>query len=101
MGGVLTEAELNTGDKKYVSPDQCINASTAAFRDETWFVKDAGHIGGIYGSEYSEFLFRLLDADTQPTVDTFEGYTQFMQTDAAENLSPVTGQTVLPGNVFC
>lgn len=101
VGGVLTEEALNTGDKKYVSPDQCINASTAAFRDETWFVKDAGHIGGIYGSEYSEFLFRLLDADTQPTVDTFEGYMQFMQTDAAENLSPVTGQTVLPGNVFC
>ncbi len=101
VGSALSDEEQNAGDKKYLSPDKCINASTAAFRDETWFVKDAGHIGGIYGSEYSAFLFSLIDSDEQPTVDTFENYPQFMQTDAQEKLSPVQAVTVLPSNVIC
>ncbi len=90
VGGKLSEEELAIGDAKYVSADGCINASTALFRDETWFTKDCAHVGCRYHSDYTYLIFSILEAETQPTVDTWEKYPQFMQADGKENLTPVT-----------
>ena len=90
VGGRLTDAELSVGNAKYVSPDGCINASTCVYPDYTWFIKDGGHVGCVYGSGYTEFVFLLLEAPTQPTVDTWEAYPQFLQADGGLDLSPAT-----------
>ena len=89
LGSTLTEEQLAQGDKKYVSADKCINASTCMYRDYTWFVKEAGHVLGLYGSDCSLFLFTLLESETQPTIDSFDEYPQFMQSSAAETLTPL------------
>ena len=90
VGGKLSEEERTVGDAKYVSADGCINASTALFRDQTWFCKDCAHVGCRYHSDYTYLIFSVLESETQPTVETWEKYPQFMQADGAENLTPVT-----------
>lgn len=90
VGHTLSEAELAVGDAKYVSPDRCINASTALFRDETWFTKDCIHVACRYHSDYTYLIFSILESAEQPTVETWEKYPQFMQADGEENLSPAT-----------
>ncbi len=89
VGSTLTEQQLAVGDSKYVSADKCINASTCMYRDYTWFVKDAGHVLGLYGSDCSLFLFALLESETQPTIASFPEYPQFMLSDSAETLAPL------------
>ncbi len=89
LGGVLSDEQLAYGDAKYVSADKCINASTSMYRDYTWFVKDAGHVLGLYGSDCCLFLFTLLESEEQPTIDTFSEYPQFMQSNASETLAPL------------
>ena len=89
VGGKLSAEELAVGDPKYVSADGCINASTCAYPDYTWFTKDAGHIPTTYGSDYDSLVFALLESSTQPTVTTWKAYPQFMQAQGTA-LSPLT-----------
>ena len=95
-GGALTSvvgkelpADQLTGDKKYISPDNCINANTCLYKDYTWFLKGAGHVIGRYDSDCVYFLFTLLESEAQPTVDSFASYPQFMLSGAEETLSPL------------
>lgn len=90
VGEKLGEEELRIGDAKYVSPDGCINASTALYRDYTWFTKDSSHVGCTYNSDYTMLIFSILEHDTQPTVTTWEKFPQFLQADENENFTPVT-----------
>ncbi len=85
----LSEEYLATADSKYVSADKVIDASTALFKDNTWFVKDAPHVAADYGTDYSDFTFALLESETQPTIYMFEEYPQFMIADDALSLSPL------------
>lgn len=87
IGSTLSEAELSVGESKYVSADKCINASTCLYKDQTWFIKDAGHVIGLYGSDCVLFLFELLECEDQPTINTWAEYPQFMSSDANETLS--------------
>ena len=86
VGETLPEEDLD-GDPAFISPDGCVNANTALYRDATWFVKDVMHVGCIYNSEYTMLLFRLLEAETQPTIHTWSEYPQFLVADENENLS--------------
>ncbi len=90
VGDVLTDEELAAGEEKYVSADRCINASTALYRDMTWFVKDTTHVGCVYHSDYTYLIFSILETESQPTVETWEKYPQFMQAGEGESLSPLT-----------
>ncbi|MBR3768751.1 MAG: hypothetical protein IKL10_11020 [Clostridia bacterium] len=89
LGSTLSKEQLSVGESKYVSADKCINASTCIYPDYTWFGKDAGHVVGLYGSEFTHFLFTLLEAETQPTINTWAQYPQFMQSDVNETLAPL------------
>ncbi len=89
VGSTLSDEELSIGDSKYVSADKCINASTCIYRDQTWFIKDAGHVIGIYGSDCVYFLFELLESEEQPVISSWTEYPQFMQSDVNEALSPL------------
>ena len=92
-GGAITSvigqelpAESLTGDEKYISADKCINANTCLYKDYTWFIKDSGHVLGLYGSDCTYFLFALLESEAQPDVNTFAQYPQFMQSNDNEEL---------------
>ncbi|MDR1631181.1 MAG: hypothetical protein LBS36_13370 [Oscillospiraceae bacterium] len=76
-------------DASKLSPDRVIDASACLFPDATWFVKDSPHVGCRYGSEYADFLFWLVSAEGQPTVNDSPLYPQFMRTDSEQNLFPL------------
>ena len=80
-GKILTDEQLSSASKEYVSPDRIIDASTALYRDATWFVKDAVHVAAVYGSDYADFVMWLVLSDGQPTVKSSPLYPQFMAVD--------------------
>ena len=53
--GQALPVESLTGDAKYISADKCINANTCLYKDYTWFIKDSGHVLGLYGSDCTYF----------------------------------------------
>lgn len=62
-----------------VSPDGKCDASSARFKDQTWFFKDVNH---MYKCDYlNEMAKVLLYSDGQATVDTYEKYPQFLMYD--------------------
>ena len=62
-----------------------VDASTCVYKDTTWHIKDAPHVGGRVGSDHAEFAMWILSRDTQPTVYTDSAYPRFMAVD--ENLN--------------
>lgn len=86
-GEALTQEQLSLADEAYVSPDRIIDATTALYRDTTWFVRDAVHVAAVYGSDYADFLMWLLLSEEQPTVKTDAAYPQFMAVDADGRLA--------------
>ncbi len=85
-GETLTDEQLSCADSEYVSPDKIIDATTALYRDVTWFVKDAEHVAARYGSDYADFVMWLVLSDSQPTVKTSPLYPQFMAVNGNREL---------------
>lgn len=71
---------------EYLSPSREVDASTCLFPEYTWFVKGAPHVSGNYGSDYSDFIFWLVDYDGQPTVRSNAKYPQFMQSASDQHI---------------
>ncbi len=65
----------------HLSADHIIDASTSMYPEYTWFFKSITHVGASYESEYSEFVFWLLEQGTQPDIWQNEAYPQFMSSD--------------------
>ncbi len=86
---ILTADQLAKAPYKYVSKDKVIDASTALFPDNTWFVKNAPHVAADYGTGFSDFTFTLLESGVQPNVKMFEQYPQFMIADDSLNVYPL------------
>lgn len=72
----------------YVSPDRVIDMAPALYPDYTWAVKSAPHVATSYGTDYSDFIFWLVDCDGQPTVNTNPSYPQYMLSSKAQELKP-------------
>ncbi|MBQ7296105.1 MAG: hypothetical protein IJW86_07945 [Clostridia bacterium] len=89
QGETLSEDYLKNADSRYVSPEKDIDASTALYKDCTWFVKNANHVACDYGTQYSDFVFSLLMAEKQPSLAAFPQYPQFMVADKELNLQPL------------
>ncbi len=89
LGETLSNGYIANADPNYISPDKVIDASTAVFKDNTWFVKDAPHVAADYKTGFSEFTFTLLESEAQPYVTTFEKYPQFMIADEFLFVSPL------------
>lgn len=87
FGKTLSNEYLEGKDRALVSNDRVVDASTAWFVENTWYVKNAPHVAADYGTEFSDFTFALLESPVQPTVDTFPEYPRFMATDAELNLT--------------
>lgn len=97
MGGGASSAPFGeTFSEGYVpavdgclSPDRIIDASGCVFRDSTWFVKNAPHVGCDYGTPYAEFLHWLLIQDGPATVTDNPAYPRFMIAGEGQTLSPL------------
>lgn len=88
QGETLSDEYISKADSKYISPDKVIDASTALYKDSTWFVKNAPHVACDYGTEYSDFVFSIILSENQPTVNSFSQYPQFMVSDSELNIWP-------------
>lgn len=71
---------------EYLSPSREIDASTCLFPEYTWFIKDAPHVSGNYGSDYSDFIFWLVDYEGQPSIRSNAKYPQFMQSASDQHI---------------
>ena len=85
FGETLSASEIAGVDAEFISPDNVVNASTCLYKDTTWIVKNAKHVGCKDNSDHTEFAIWLLTQDVQPTVTTNPAYPRFMNTDADEN----------------
>lgn len=85
FGETLTDSELEGVPAELISPDKVVNASTCLYKDTTWIVKNAKHVGCKDNSDHTEFAIWLLTQDVQPTVTTNPAYPRFLNTDANEN----------------
>lgn len=77
---------------KYVSKDKLIDASTAYFPDNTWFMKNIMHVAYQYDSEATQFLAYLVATDTPLDIDSVKEdteYDQFLLSDEKQNLTNV------------
>lgn len=82
------QAEYCSGHN-HVSPDMMIDASTCAFPEITWFVREQTH--SEYAEDYGDFIEWILTYDGQPTVHSNEKYPQFMTLTSKDRMEPVKG----------
>ena len=66
-------------ERNYISPDRKIDASTCAFPDQTWFIKNSTHLGTLSGGTDGEqpLMQWLLESEGQPTVWDDARYPQY------------------------
>lgn len=82
----LTKAKEN-GTIKYISADEKIDASTCAFPDSTWFVRNLYHAGSPAVYDLAQKIFAY---PGQATIESFEEYPQYINYNADGTFSPVT-----------
>ena len=86
MGYNLGEGYIQSQLKdvaNYVSPDNVIDASTCQAPDNTWFIKNLGHIKYDANDGTADFYVWLLTATEEYTINTNAEYPQFMYYDTA------------------
>ena len=86
-GKTLSGDEIT--DEAYLSADRVIDASTAAYKDYTWFIRNGEHVATDYGTDCNAFVFWLFECENQPTIRTDERYPQFLVTDSSWSLAPL------------
>ena len=90
LGDNYKQAKECVCGKNHVSPDNQIDASTCAFPDITWFIKNAHH------SEDDDLLSDFIDlaiyGDEQMTVWTYKDYPQFLLAADEDTLVPLTSE---------
>ena len=75
----------------HISADGIIDASSCAFPEYTWFIKNNGH--ATFGTDYCAFIEWAIRYDGQPTVWSDEKYPQF--TEKIKNgFIPVSPETI-------
>lgn len=91
-GAVIADIGKTLGDDyvaqnpSRLSPDRMADASTCLFPEYTWLIKDAPHVSCNYGTDFSDFLFWLIDYDGRPSVTSSERYPQFMLSSNSQEL---------------
>ncbi len=92
FGSTLSDKYIKSmsyADKKYLSADEMIDASTCTLPDTTWFVKN------LYHSNFPASVDALINTFLKTegmTIDTVKEYPQYLKYDKETgNLSAVTG----------
>ena len=73
------------GSHNHVSPDGVADASTCILPEQTWFIRNIGHMMYVYGKDTCGLLVYLLTSDEKVSVYSNEKYPQFV------NVNEVTG----------
>lgn len=86
QGGTLPDSVQG----KYVSPDHMVDASTCYMPDETWFIKNMGHVSFSDEQNQCKLYTWLMTTKEQVTVETRADYPQFLVYNAdTKILSPL------------
>ncbi len=78
-------------NEKYLSPDRCVDLSTALFPKYTYMIKDAPHVAASYGTDYGSFFLWLMTCDGDIRPGANEDYPQFMRSGTDQHLSKWAG----------
>lgn len=100
---VAPYGETVSGSGSYVSADGRIDASTALFKDSTWFIKNLGHMGysttvaktddGAVDTSYpitNDLIVWLVTSPSAPTVGSNAAYPQFTYVNKNNQIIPLT-----------
>ena len=81
-------------EKNYISPDRKIDASTCAFPDRTWFIKNSSHLGTLTGDTGCEdtMMQWLLTSEQQPTVWDDPSFPQYLSYFPDGSFGPLTAE---------
>lgn len=75
-GETISEKYLAKVNPKYISPGKNIDASTALFPQQTWYIKNFTHSHST--KHFEDMVKVLLYSKTQATVDTYKEYTRYL-----------------------
>lgn len=91
-GETLSDDYINgLADKKYLSPDKMIDASTCIFPDRTWFIRDISH--DPFPPSIDKLIKAFIDSHGEMTVFSNEAYPQFLQYNAeADTITPLEAE---------
>lgn len=95
-GEKLSEEYINSlSDKKYLSPDHVIDASTCLFPNTTWFIKDISH--DPFPPSIDKLIKEFISSNGELTVFDDERYSQYLQYDAEnDTITPLTAEEEAP-----
>lgn len=77
---------------KYVSGDKAINAKTCILPDNTWFIRNLGHVDFMYGTHATIFLANLATGKVKCNLKAVQKkykYNQFVHSDSKQKLKNV------------
>ena len=92
FGETLSDSYINgLSDKKYLSPDKVIDASTCLFPDSTWFFKNISH--DPFPESINKLIRLFIASNGSLTVFDNENYPQYLEYHAEnDTLTPLTSQ---------
>ena len=78
--GAVDEADKVCKDSSHnhVSPDGVADASTCILPEQTWFIRNIGHMRYEYGKDSCDLLVYLLTSDEKVSIYSNEKYPQFV-----------------------
>lgn len=83
----------------HVSPDGAADASTCILPEQTWIIRNIGHMRYAYGKDTCALLVWLATSDEKVSVHTNEKYPQFVDVnEVTGNFDPVTESIVTTEN---
>ncbi len=87
----LSDSYINSlSDKKYLSPDHKIDASTCMFKDTTWFIKNSAH--AAFPDSIDDLMAAFINSKGTMTVFDNPAYPQFLEyNESDESIKPVDG----------
>lgn len=77
IGKTLSDSYIANVDPEYISSDHVIDASTCAFPDVTWFIKDIDHYNFAWNID--EMMNTICKSADEMTVYSSEKYPRFMK----------------------
>ena len=69
-----------------LSPDRVVDLSDALFPETTWAICGSPHVATSCGTDYSDFVFKILTYEGTVNVKTFDQYPQFMLSSMKQEL---------------
>ncbi len=102
-GETLSEDYINgLADKRFVSPDKIIDASTCLFPEKTWFIKNISH--DPFPASIDKLIWEFIRSHGELTVFSDERYPQYLSYDAENDtitpLSKVSEPATEKDNLF-